>query len=137
MQDAFKQFKETEDWRIENHLDVLYATIDVDAYEESRRMVGACVFDNERHTDDLSLVSPVDGKARQEVRLHVIALQSSIIADAPFLTGASLFTSSRSGILTPRQSTITRRRRTIPTVVPTPMGKQRRVCSDYLRSMRI
>ncbi|KAL1896744.1 hypothetical protein Sste5346_004376 [Sporothrix stenoceras] len=36
--DAYKQFKETEDWRANNHLDVLYDTIDLDAYEQSRRL---------------------------------------------------------------------------------------------------
>lgn len=36
--DAYKQFKETEDWRADNHLDVLYETIDLDAYEQSRRL---------------------------------------------------------------------------------------------------
>ncbi|KAL8377730.1 hypothetical protein RB595_008427 [Gaeumannomyces hyphopodioides] len=35
-QDAFKQFKDTEDWRAATRLDVLYDTIDVDAYEQSR-----------------------------------------------------------------------------------------------------
>lgn len=36
--EAYKQFKETEDWRADNHLDVLYDTIDLDAYEQSRRL---------------------------------------------------------------------------------------------------
>jgi hypothetical protein len=38
-EDAYKQFKETEDWRKANDLDVLYKTIEVDAYEQSRRLV--------------------------------------------------------------------------------------------------
>ncbi|OAA76514.1 Cellular retinaldehyde-binding/triple function [Akanthomyces lecanii RCEF 1005] len=38
VEDAFTQFKETEDWRAANELDVLYETIDLDAYEESRRL---------------------------------------------------------------------------------------------------
>ncbi|KAK3324462.1 CRAL-TRIO domain-containing protein [Cercophora scortea] len=37
-QDAYKQFKDTEDWRKANNLDVLYDTIDVEAYEQSRRL---------------------------------------------------------------------------------------------------
>jgi hypothetical protein len=37
--DAYQQFKDTEDWRQANHLDVLYDTIDVDAYEQTRRLV--------------------------------------------------------------------------------------------------
>ncbi|KAK3952447.1 CRAL-TRIO domain-containing protein [Pseudoneurospora amorphoporcata] len=36
--DAFKQFKETEDWRKANGLNVLYDTIDLEAYEASRRL---------------------------------------------------------------------------------------------------
>ncbi|ATY67283.1 Cellular retinaldehyde-binding triple function [Cordyceps militaris] len=38
VQDAYAQFKDTEDWRAANELDVLYETIDLDAYEESRRL---------------------------------------------------------------------------------------------------
>lgn len=38
-EDAFKQFKETEDWRVANDIDVLYRTIEVDAYDQSRRLV--------------------------------------------------------------------------------------------------
>ncbi|EMD00286.1 hypothetical protein BAUCODRAFT_62741 [Baudoinia panamericana UAMH 10762] len=37
-QEAFVQFRETEDWRIENQLDTLYETIDVDEYEQTRRL---------------------------------------------------------------------------------------------------
>jgi hypothetical protein len=33
------QFKDTEDWRKANDIDILYKTIDVSAYEHSRRMV--------------------------------------------------------------------------------------------------
>ncbi|OCK80561.1 CRAL/TRIO domain-containing protein [Lepidopterella palustris CBS 459.81] len=36
--DAFKQFKDTEDWREENHLVELYDTIDIGEYEETRRL---------------------------------------------------------------------------------------------------
>lgn len=39
-EDAFKQFKETEDWRVANDIDVLYRTIELDAYDQSRRLVG-------------------------------------------------------------------------------------------------
>ncbi|KAK0722653.1 CRAL-TRIO domain-containing protein, partial [Lasiosphaeria miniovina] len=34
--DAFQQFKDTEDWRERNQLDVLYDTIDLEAYEQAR-----------------------------------------------------------------------------------------------------
>lgn len=36
--DAYQQFKDTEEWRASVHIDVLYDTIDVDAYEESRQL---------------------------------------------------------------------------------------------------
>lgn len=37
-EEAFKQLKDTEDWRKENQLDKLYETIDVNEYEASRRL---------------------------------------------------------------------------------------------------
>ncbi|KAK1831298.1 CRAL-TRIO domain-containing protein [Podospora conica] len=37
-EDAYKQFKDTSDWRRANDIDTLYDTIDADAYEESRRL---------------------------------------------------------------------------------------------------
>ncbi|KAK5114722.1 hypothetical protein LTR62_002296 [Meristemomyces frigidus] len=37
-QEAFKQFKDTEDWRKENQLDRLYETIDVHEYDMTRRV---------------------------------------------------------------------------------------------------
>ncbi|KAF2177878.1 CRAL/TRIO domain-containing protein [Zopfia rhizophila CBS 207.26] len=37
-QEAFKQFKDTEDWREENHLVELYDTIEVEEYEQTRRL---------------------------------------------------------------------------------------------------
>ncbi|KAF7886062.1 hypothetical protein EAF00_010165 [Botryotinia globosa] len=36
--DALKQFSETEEWRKENELDQLYETIDLEHYEETRRL---------------------------------------------------------------------------------------------------
>lgn len=36
--DAFVQFKDTEDWRKENQLDKLYETIDIEEYEQTRRL---------------------------------------------------------------------------------------------------
>lgn len=36
---AWTQFKDTEDWRRDIALDKLYENIDVDSYEEARRMV--------------------------------------------------------------------------------------------------
>ncbi|OAA66861.1 cellular retinaldehyde-binding/triple function protein [Niveomyces insectorum RCEF 264] len=38
VEEAYKQFKDTEDWRAANHLNVLYDTIDLEAYEQSRRL---------------------------------------------------------------------------------------------------
>lgn len=37
--DAYGQFKDTEEWRTANQLEVLYDTIDVDAYEKTRSLV--------------------------------------------------------------------------------------------------
>ncbi|KAI9152159.1 phosphatidylinositol transporter [Paramyrothecium foliicola] len=37
-EDAYTQFKDTEDWRAANDIDVLYHTIELDAYEQSRRL---------------------------------------------------------------------------------------------------
>ena len=37
--DAFKQFKDTEDWRKTNEIDKLYDTIDISEYDETRRLV--------------------------------------------------------------------------------------------------
>ncbi|KAK3092145.1 hypothetical protein LTR53_019759, partial [Teratosphaeriaceae sp. CCFEE 6253] len=37
-QEAFAQFKDTEDWRNENQLDTLYETIDVEEYDQTRRL---------------------------------------------------------------------------------------------------
>jgi hypothetical protein len=40
-QEAFKQFKDTEDWRKSNKLDQIFETIDVDEFEQTRRLVRA------------------------------------------------------------------------------------------------
>lgn len=37
--DAFQQFSETEEWRKANELDQLYETIDLEQYDETRRLV--------------------------------------------------------------------------------------------------
>jgi len=39
IQDAFKQLKDTEDWRKATQLDQLYETIDVEQYDETRKLV--------------------------------------------------------------------------------------------------
>ena len=38
-QDAFQQFKDTEAWRKENHIEELYEKIDIKDYQESRSVV--------------------------------------------------------------------------------------------------
>ncbi|KAH6634703.1 CRAL-TRIO domain-containing protein [Chaetomium sp. MPI-SDFR-AT-0129] len=38
VKDAYEQFRDTEEWRKKNQLDVLYDTIDVDAYEQTRSL---------------------------------------------------------------------------------------------------
>lgn len=37
--DALKQFKETEDWRKSTHIDELYDNIDLQEYEDARKLV--------------------------------------------------------------------------------------------------
>lgn len=37
--DAYQQFKETEEWREANDIDILYKTIDIEAYDMARRLV--------------------------------------------------------------------------------------------------
>lgn len=39
VEDAFGQFKDTEEWRAANNIDTLYRTIELEAYEQSRRLV--------------------------------------------------------------------------------------------------
>ncbi|KFY09705.1 hypothetical protein V491_08031 [Pseudogymnoascus sp. VKM F-3775] len=39
VQDAFQQFKDTEEWRAANQLETLYETIDLQHFEETRRLV--------------------------------------------------------------------------------------------------
>jgi hypothetical protein len=38
-QEAFKQFKDTEDWRKENKLSEIFNTIEIEEYEQTRRLV--------------------------------------------------------------------------------------------------
>lgn len=38
-QEAFKQFKDTEDWRKDQNLDSLFEIIEVDEYEQTRQLV--------------------------------------------------------------------------------------------------
>ncbi|KAK2594780.1 hypothetical protein QQS21_007527 [Conoideocrella luteorostrata] len=38
VEEAYKQFKDTEDWRAANNIDTLYRTIELDSYEQSRRL---------------------------------------------------------------------------------------------------
>lgn len=40
--DALQQFKDTHEWREANDIDVLYNTIEIPSYEQSRRMVRLC-----------------------------------------------------------------------------------------------
>jgi hypothetical protein len=41
-QEAFKQFKDTEDWRKDNKLDQIFETIEVEEFEQTRHLVGKC-----------------------------------------------------------------------------------------------
>jgi hypothetical protein len=38
-QEAFKQFKDTEEWRKENKLNEIFNTIEIEEYEQTRRLV--------------------------------------------------------------------------------------------------
>ena len=38
-QEAFKQFKDTEDWRKENKLELIFETIELEEFEQTRRLV--------------------------------------------------------------------------------------------------
>lgn len=42
--DALVQFKDTEEWRAANNIDTLYQTIELEAYEQSRRLVSLFYF---------------------------------------------------------------------------------------------
>ena len=42
LEPAFKQLQDTETWRKQNAIEELYDSIDIDEYEETRRLVGAC-----------------------------------------------------------------------------------------------
>ena len=46
-QDALKQFKDTEEWRKDTQLDQLYQTIEVEEYEQTRRLVWQCADGND------------------------------------------------------------------------------------------
>jgi hypothetical protein len=41
-QEAYKQFKDTEDWRKDNKLDQIFETIDIEEFEQTRRLVWCC-----------------------------------------------------------------------------------------------
>jgi hypothetical protein len=43
-QEAYKQFKDTEDWRKDNKLDQIFETIDVEEFEQTRRLVWCCAY---------------------------------------------------------------------------------------------
>ena len=54
-QEAFKQFKDTEDWRNQNDIVELYSKIDAEEYEATRRLVissesSASAPNNNRHS---------------------------------------------------------------------------------------
>ncbi|KAG8168040.1 hypothetical protein KVR01_003729 [Diaporthe batatas] len=54
--DAYAQFKDTDEWRRAIQLDVLYDTIDVEAYEQSRRLRGIPLYLFEiRHLDSKTI----------------------------------------------------------------------------------
>jgi hypothetical protein len=44
-QEAYKQFKDTEDWRKDNKLDQIFETIDIEEFEQTRRLVRSVYLD--------------------------------------------------------------------------------------------
>lgn len=63
--DAYTQFKDTEEWRKAIQLDVLYDTIDVEAYEQSRRLYPQWTGRRDRR-----LVLPVTGRDISRYAAH-------------------------------------------------------------------
>merc|ERR1711988_784110 len=63
-EDAFTQFKDTEDWRVANDIDVLYRTIEIDAYEQSRRLYPQWIGRRDRRGIPVYVyeVKPLDAK---------------------------------------------------------------------------
>lgn len=43
-QEAFKQFKDTEDWRKDQNIDDLFEIIEVEEFEQTRQLVPAPLF---------------------------------------------------------------------------------------------
>jgi hypothetical protein len=43
LEGAFKQFKDTEDWRTENQIEEMYRWIDRGEYDDTRRLVSRCI----------------------------------------------------------------------------------------------
>jgi hypothetical protein len=41
-QEAYKQFKDTEDWRKDNKLNEIFNDIDIEEFEQTRRLVWYC-----------------------------------------------------------------------------------------------
>ena len=89
VQDAIKQFKDTEEWRKNIQLDVLYDTIDVEAYEQSRRLYPQWTGRRDRR---YALIPKphIPRKSQNRVSLTLPAMVRSTI------TEASRSTSSRS-----------------------------------------
>jgi len=67
-EDAFTQFKDTEDWRVANDIDVLYRTIEIDAYEQSRRLYPQWIGRRDRRGIPVYVyeVKPLDAKTVSE-----------------------------------------------------------------------
>ncbi|CAM1503275.1 Fc.00g080510.m01.CDS01 [Cosmosporella sp. VM-42] len=72
VEDAYTQFKDTEDWRKANDLNVLYNTIELDAYERSRRLYPQWTGRRDRRGIPLYVyeVKPLDSKTIHEYEKH-------------------------------------------------------------------
>lgn len=71
-EEAYTQFAETENWRKENKLDELYKTIDVQDYEQSRRLVCLGPLCNSNLVDHTSI------RNGQAVATNVVSLYMSL-----------------------------------------------------------
>lgn len=115
--DAHTQFKDTEEWRKAIQLDVLYDTIDVEAYEQSRKLYPQWTGRRDRrlvaprHMVEYLAICRTSQEKRQQSNGHANSHN-------PLTTAASPSTSSRSATSTPRPSRPTRSPSTRPTPRP-------------------
>lgn len=87
-QEAFGQFKDTEDWRTENQLDTLYETIDIHEYDQTRRLYPQWTGRRDKrgipfYVYEVSKVNSKDVTAYSNDTEHKHSEQSSVTAKTP------------------------------------------------------